>query len=66
MANRGPAECVQACLRNGSKYVLVNGDKRYVLSGNEADFQRFAGQRVTATGTLADDTLTVNSVSGTQ
>lgn len=28
-----PSECARMCVRNGSKYALVDGDRRYTLDG---------------------------------
>ena len=60
------AECARMCVRNGSKYVLVNGDQKNILEGNEAALDHLAGQRVTVKGTLAGDTIKVSSVSAVE
>jgi len=57
-----PAECVQACVRKGASYVLVDGDKIYQLAGNPADFQKVAGQRVKVEGSLHESTIQVSSI----
>jgi hypothetical protein len=58
-----PAECTKMCVRNGSKYVLVQGDKRYALAGNEGELDGFAGQRTNIAGTLEGNTIKVDSTS---
>jgi hypothetical protein len=58
-----PTECTKMCVRNGSKYVLVQGDKRYVLAGNESKLDGLAGQRANIAGTLAGNTIRVGSSS---
>lgn len=59
---KDPAECTRACVRRGAKYVLVNGDTTYVLAGNRAVLDKFAGQRVEVKGTLVGETLTARSI----
>jgi hypothetical protein len=60
------SECTKMCVRNGSKYVLVQGDKRYVLAGNESKLEGLAGQRANIAGTLAGNTIKVGSVTSMQ
>ena len=59
----GPTECTKMCVRNGSRYVLVAGDKRYALEGSESQFDGLAGQRASVAGTLEGDTIKVVSIS---
>jgi len=61
-ANMSATECARFCVRNGSKYVLVDGEKRYSLSGNEEEISKLAGQRVTISGSRNGDTVLVNSL----
>ena len=61
-ANMSAAECTRFCTRNGAKYILVDGEKRYTLTGNTEELSRFAGQRVTISGSRTGDTVTVNSL----
>jgi len=56
-----PAECTKMCVRNGSSYVLIEGDKRYALAGGEGELDRLAGQRAIIAGTLAGNTIQVDS-----
>jgi hypothetical protein len=60
-SGKRPADCARMCVRNGSKYMLVNGDQKNILEGNEAVLDRLAGQRVTVTGTLNGNTIKVSS-----
>ena len=55
-------ECTRQCVRNGAKYVLVNGENSYALAGNESELERVAGQRAELRGMLDGDTLRVISV----
>ena len=62
------AECTSACVdAHGAVYVLYNGKATYTLSDQPAA-ERFAGQRVTVTGTLDSKTRTirVESISAAQ
>ena len=49
------AECTRGCVKKGSKYALVVGDKVYNL-------EKQAGAKATVTGTEKDNTITVTSV----
>lgn len=60
-SGKRPAECVRMCVRNGSKYMLVNGDQKNILEGNEVVLDRLAGMRATITGTLSGNTIKVSS-----
>ncbi|HEX4425066.1 MAG TPA: hypothetical protein VH079_06690 [Terriglobales bacterium] len=61
-SNKRPADCARMCVRNGSKYVLINGDQKNILEGDEIALDHLAGQRATVTGTLNGDTIKVSSV----
>jgi Protein of unknown function (DUF5818) len=53
------AECVKACVRvHGALYVLYDGKQTYTLSDQEAP-EKFAGQKVTVTGTLDSKSGTI-------
>jgi hypothetical protein len=54
------------CVRNGSKYILINGDQKNILEGNELALDHLAGQRVMVKGTLTGDTIKVNSVAAAE
>ena len=56
-----PEDCARACIRNGATYVLVNGHRRYKLSGNEESLNKLLGTRATVTGTLQGETILVSS-----
>jgi hypothetical protein len=61
-----PAECTKMCVRNGAKYLLVQGDNRYTLAGSAAELEGLAGQRVNVTGILDGSTIRVSSTSAGQ
>lgn len=53
------AECTIACIReHGATYVLYDGKAAYDLSDQKAP-EKFAGKRVTITGTLNPKTNTI-------
>jgi hypothetical protein len=58
--NMGPdAKCVTECVKGmGGKYVLYDGKSAYILSDQKAP-EKFAGQKVTITGTLDAKTNTI-------
>lgn len=60
-SGKSASECTRMCLRNGSKYVLVNGDKSYEIIGDPGQISQLAGERVKLTGTLAADRIKVTS-----
>lgn len=65
-SDSSPAECVQACVRKGAHYMLVDGDKSYRLDGSEDKFSKVAGQRANVLGELSGDTIRVSAVSTAQ
>jgi len=55
--------CVQQWIGQGASYVLMVGDKHYVLSGLEKELAKAAAENsVTITGELTGNQLTVASV----
>ena len=48
-------KCTTACVKAGAKYAIFDGKKTYTLSDQTAP-EKFAGQKVTVTGTLSDKT----------
>ena len=64
MKDKNAAECTRECVKKGSKFALVSGEKLYILEGHEAELDKYAGQRVTISGVLNGDTITVSVVKG--
>lgn len=62
MKDKSAAECTRACVKEGTKYALVAGKTIYTLDGHEADLDKYAGQKVTLTGAVSGQTVTVKSV----
>jgi len=56
-----PAECARMCVRQGSRYVLVDGNRRYRLIGGEEALEKFAGQRIRVSGIRQGETIHVSS-----
>ena len=57
-----PADCQKACVKGGSAYALVVGDKVYKLAGNTADLEKIGVGKATVTGTAKGDTIDVQTV----
>ena len=62
MKGASAADCARACVKQGSDWALVNGDKVYTLKGDKAQFDKLAGQNVTVKGKVEGKTLTVDSI----
>jgi len=48
-------------VRKGASYVLVDGNRRYQLTGGEDALDKLVGQRATVTGTRQGNAIAVNS-----
>jgi hypothetical protein len=66
MMEGSPGDCARACVRKGSKYALVVGDKVYTLDASDqtalSELDQLAGQQAKVAGTLDGDTIAVKSV----
>ena len=62
----GDADCTRACVKHGSKYALVVGDKVYTLETSDAAtldrLSEAAGSAVKVTGDVSGDSIAVKSV----
>jgi Protein of unknown function (DUF5818) len=56
------AECAQKCIKAGSPAVLVTDDGKIYKIADQAKIVPHAGQKVTVTGTLKGDTLSIDKV----
>jgi hypothetical protein len=59
------AACTRACVKKGSNYALVVGDKVYTLQADEAakdKLDKLAGEQAKVTGTASGDTIQVSKV----
>src|ERR1700683_2636942 len=59
---KGDAACAQKCIKGGSPAVLVTPDGKIYKIANQDKILASAGQNVTVTGKLKDDTLTIDAV----
>ena len=61
------AACTRACVKQGSKYALVVGDKVYTLDTSDTGaldkLNELAGANAKVTGEVKGDTIAVKSVS---
>ena len=62
-SGQSASECARTCVRNGSRYIMVDGDRNYELAGNSSQLSQLAGQRVTLTGIFNGNTIKVDSAS---
>jgi len=64
------AECTRTCVKKGSKYTLIVGDKVYTLDTSDMaaleKLDKLAGENAKVTGTVNGDTIQVSSVAGGQ
>ncbi len=68
--NGTPADCTRACVKQGSKYALVVGDKVYTLETSDKaaldNLDKLAGENAKVTGALTGDTIQVSAVNAAQ
>ena len=62
LAGKTVAECIRVCVKEGSSYAIVAGDKVYTLAGKPQVIAPFAGKHVRVEGDLKNNTLTVTSI----
>ena len=60
-SSQNSADCARACVRKGATYVLVDGDRRYRLTGADDTLDKLAGQRANVTGTRQGEMIVVTS-----
>lgn len=57
------AQCTEACVKGGAKYVFVSGGKVYNIANQDApNLAADAGRRVRLTGSVSGDTITVSKL----
>jgi hypothetical protein len=62
VANATHEGCAQACVKRGDQAVLVTDDGKVFNVANQDKVVEHAGQKVTLTGSLKEDTITVSAV----
>jgi hypothetical protein len=60
---RGNVDCANKCIKGGSPAVLVTEDGKIYKIADQAKVVDHAGKKVTISGKLKDDTITVAKVS---
>ena len=55
-------DCARICVKQGSSWALVDGEKVYLIKGDSPYFDKLAGQRVRVLGTLQGSTIKVQSL----
>jgi len=58
---KSATECARLCAVNGAKYVLLDGEKVYKLTGKDLALDKLAGQRATVVGILEGTVISVSS-----
>lgn len=66
MANASPTQCTRECVKQGSDYGLVSGDKVFTLKGDAKLMDKYAGQKVTVKGDISGTTMRVRSIAPTK
>jgi streptogramin lyase len=61
-AMRGNVQCAESCMKKGSPAVLVTDEGKVYKFTDQAKVADHAGQKVTVTGKVEGDTITVASV----
>ena len=59
---KSDAQCVQECIKAGSKYVLVAGSKVYTLNAKAQTLAPFAGMYVKVQGDLKGSEIGVQTI----
>jgi hypothetical protein len=62
MPGKPNSECIRACVKAGSKYALLVGDKIYALNGDAEQIDHFAGKKVKVAGDVSGTTITLASI----
>jgi hypothetical protein len=61
-AMKGNVECAQKCIKGGSPAVLVTDDGKVYKFADQAKAIPLAGQKVTVSGKLKGDTITIAKI----
>jgi len=61
--NQTQQTCTLACVQQGSSFVLMVGDKPYLLEGDSRDLRAYAGGKATVTGVAMNDRIEVQTAS---
>jgi hypothetical protein len=61
--NQTQQTCTLDCVQQGSNFVLMVGDKPYLLEGDSHDLRAYAGGKATVTGVAVNDQIAVQTAS---
>jgi hypothetical protein len=61
-AMKDDADCAKKCIKGGSPAVLVTADGKVYKVSNQDKIVSHAGEKVTVTGSVKGDTLTIEAV----
>lgn len=61
--NQTQQTCTLACVEQGSSFVLMVGDKPYLLEGDSRELRAYAGGKATITGLAVSDRIEVQTAS---
>ena len=62
MPGKSDSECIRECVKSGSAYVIVVGNKSYTLKGKVAAIAPFAGKHATVWGSVDSSTIAVEAI----
>ncbi len=62
MKGESAAQCTRECVKEGSDYALIVGDKVYTLKGDKTAIDKFAGANVVVKGKATGTVVTVDSI----
>jgi hypothetical protein len=66
MKARRPRSARGKCVKRGSDYALAVDGKVYTLKGDQAQFDRFAGENVVVKGKVSGTTISVDSITASK
>jgi hypothetical protein len=62
MPGKSDSECIRTCVKSGSKYALLVGNKIYALQGDANQLDHFAGKKVKVAGNVSGSTIALASI----
>ena len=65
MPGKNDKDCTLACIKEGSKYILIGPRGKIYQLSDQKKPEQFAGAKVKVTGTLSGDKITVTSIAAT-
>ncbi len=66
MPGKPDSECIRACVKAGSKYALLVGDKVYTLTGDTKQLDQLAGKKVKVAGDVTGNKMAVKAIGETK